>query len=197
MSRYELTKEFILGKIERELSPTLTYHSINHVIDVLTAATYLAKAENISEAETELLKVAVLFHDSGFIVSSEKHEEQGCEYAKKFLPDFGYNEQEITEICKIIMATKFPHKPESHLQQIICDADLDYLGREDFYTIGDLLFQELKSKNAVADFNEWNKMQIKFLEAHTYFTKSAKALRRESKLRHIEEIKGKILNFES
>lgn len=197
MSRYQLTKDFILGKITRELSPALTYHSYNHVIDVLKAATYLAEAENISEAEAELLKVAVLFHDSGFIVSPEKHEEQGCAYAQEFLPGFGYNEHEITEICKIIMATKFPHKPESHLQQIICDADLDYLGREDFYAIGDLLYQELKTKNAVADFNQWNKMQIRFLEAHTYFTKSAKALRREGKLKHIEEIKAKILDFGS
>jgi len=197
MNRYELTKEFILGKISRELSPTLTYHSYNHVIDVLTAATYLAKAENISEAETELLKVAVLFHDSGFIVSSEDHEERGCMYAKEFLPEFGYNDEEINTICHIIMATHFPHKPESHLQQIICDADLDYLGRDDFYTIGELLFQELKTKNVVKDFNEWNKMQIRFLEAHTYFTKSAKALRREGKLKHIEEIKEKILDFGS
>ncbi len=193
MSRYELTKEFILGKISRELSTTLFYHSYYHVVDVLTAATYLAKAEKISEAETELLKVAVLFHDSGFIISPEKHEEQGCKYAKDYLPDFGYNGEEINSICDIIMATHFPHQPKTHLQEIICDADLDYLGREDFYEIGDKLFHELKSKNAVSDFNEWNKMQIRFLETHTYFTKSAQALRTERKLKHVEEIKEKII----
>lgn len=193
MNRYTQTKDFILGKISQELSPSLTYHCYNHVIDVITAATYLAEAEKLSEIETELLKVAVLFHDSGFIVSSENHEERGCEYAREYLPGFGYTDEEIKVICETIMATQFPHQPTSHLQEIICDADLDYLGRDDFYIIGERLFQELKLKNAVADFNEWNKMQIVFLETHTYFTKSARELRQAKKAQHLEEVKKMVI----
>ena len=38
---------------------------------------------------------------------------------------------------QLILATKVPQKPKNKLEKIICDADLDYLGREDFDNISD------------------------------------------------------------
>src|SRR5436189_69783 len=65
MDRYGKTKKFILDKLKAELPETLYYHGFHHVLDVLGAAELLGKKENISEKEMELLRVAVLFHDSG------------------------------------------------------------------------------------------------------------------------------------
>jgi hypothetical protein len=42
----------------------------------------------------------------------------------------------------------------------------------------------------------WDEIQVKFLTAHTYFTKSAIRLRQEKKMKHIEEIKAKLLVYE-
>jgi hypothetical protein len=39
----------------------------------------------------------------------------GCERAKKYLPDFGYNDDEIDKICNCIMATQLPQNPKNHL----------------------------------------------------------------------------------
>ena len=40
------------------------------------------------------------------------------------------------------MATEIPQNPKTHLEMIMCDADLDYLGRYDFETISNNLYTE-------------------------------------------------------
>ena len=84
------------------------------------------------------------------------------------------------------MATKIPQSPKNHLEEILADADLDYLGRDDFEKISERLFQEL----ALNDRNEWNKIQISFFEKHNYFTDSAKRMRNEKKQENLEKIKA-------
>jgi len=86
----------------------------------------------------------------------------------------------------MIMATKIPQTPLNHLEQIMADADLDYLGRDDFQVISDRLFQELE----IPDKNKWNKIQIAFFEKHSYFTESAKRLRNDKKQENLAKIKA-------
>jgi hypothetical protein len=74
------------------------------------------------------------------------------------------------------------------LEQIICDADLDYLGRTDFWLIGNKLFLELKALEILKTDIEWNRLQKSFLNSHQYFTSSARKLRGEMKLNHIREV---------
>ena len=82
-----------------------------------------------------ILKTAVLFHDMGYINQYENNETIGVEYARKFLPEYGYFKIQIEKISKLILVTKVPQTPKNKLEKIICDADLDYLGREDFINI--------------------------------------------------------------
>ena len=53
------------------------------------------------------------------------------------------------------MATKFPQDPHNLLEEIICDADLDFLGRTDFYPIGNSLFEELQDYQLIGDLQSW------------------------------------------
>jgi len=106
------------------------------------------------------------------------------------LPKYGYTNQEVEEINSIIMATELPPKPKTLLQKIICDADLDYLGRSDFIPVSDTLYKELKEQNIVTDIDTWNKMQISFLESHQYFTDTANKLRQVNKEEQIYRLKG-------
>lgn len=188
-----LAKAYILSRLEKELDKNLSYHSLHHVLDVEQAATKFAKEEGINEYETELLMTAVAFHDSGFIYQTKDHEERGCELIREALPQFGYTEEEITRISGMIMATKIPQNPKNLLEEIICDADLDYLGREDFWKIGNYLYQELSVYGILSNEQDWNKLQLKFLNSHHYFTKSAIAMRQETKLAHLDKIE-KIVN---
>lgn len=184
----------MMEKLKAEMPKHLSYHNLEHILDVLQASTMLAEAEGISVPETELLKVAVLFHDAGFIHTIPGHEEAGCKMVDEILPGFEYNADEIDLIKSTIMATKYPPTPRTELQKIICDADLDYLGREDFFVIGDRLFKELQRLGSIANAEQWNSLQVRFLTAHRYFTKTANELREENKQKHLKEVE-KILGY--
>jgi exopolyphosphatase/pppGpp-phosphohydrolase len=189
MTRYDKIKELIINKLNKELPDTLYYHGVHHVLDVLSSAVMIAENENISEPDLELLKVAVLFHDSGYTISSKDHEKLGCDLVKENLPAFGYNEQEIKIICGMIMATQYPQRPKTLLEEIICDADLDYLGRDDFFTIGNNLLKEMSVNGNLKNEDAFNELQENFLGSHHYFTRTANELRNKKKLEHLERIR--------
>lgn len=182
---------FIFEKMEKELPFYLYYHSVEHVKDVMQSAESLANMEAVSQTDRQLLFTAVAYHDSGFISQINNHEDRGCEIAKECLPGFGFSEKDIAVICDMIMATKIPQSPKNKLEEIICDADLDYLGRDDFWSIGNLLYQELNYLGIIRTEEEWNKLQLRFLNSHRYFTESARklrALRKETYLKEIDRI---------
>jgi len=189
---FEKAKAFILDMLQNGLPAHLSYHSVEHTLDVYQAADYLAAQEQISEPDLTLLKTAALFHDSGFLKGSVEHEKKSCDIAREHLPRFGYPDQDIEKICGMIMATKLPQSPKNHLEQILCDADLDYLGRDDFSMIGNKLFDELSMYGIISNKEEWDKLQIRFLEGHHYFTKTAIALRKDKKDQHLESLRTKL-----
>jgi len=185
---FEKAEKFIHDKLTRELPRHLFYHSIYHVEDVMDAALRLAKQENIPAADLPLLQIAVLYHDSGFIIDTKNHEEIGCGIARESLPAFGFTPAQIATVCGMIMATRIPQLPHTHLEQILCDADLDYLGREDYDFISNNLFKEM-NLYSMLDEKSWLKLQIGFLEKHQYFTPSAISLRQASKDAKLAELK--------
>jgi len=185
-------KKFILDKLKKELPKNLTYHSLGHIKDVYKAAENFAQLEKVKGEDLTLLLTAVLFHDSGFLVKQKDHEQEGCDIARKYLPGFDYTPEQIERICGMIMATQIPQSPHNKLEEIICDADLDYLGRDDFFTIGDKLFDELCMYGIINTELEWNKLQVRFLEKHHFFTSSAIKLRKAKKAANLALIKSKI-----
>lgn len=188
MTRYKEAENFIADKLQRELPKDLAYHSFFHVMDVLDAALRIADHENIQGEDLNLLRIAILFHDSGFMSTYQDHEEEGCRLVKTYLPDYGFDEQQIEKICGMVMSTKIPQSAKTLLEQTICDADLDYLGRDDFYSIGRTLYREWKIYLNVQDEKQWNIIQMKFLKAHFYHTSYSKKYREGRKQEHLSEI---------
>ncbi|MEO8766343.1 MAG: HD domain-containing protein [Ginsengibacter sp.] len=188
---YNTIESNILLKLRKGLSKDLTYHTVQHTLDILKNAERIAHQENIhNENDLDLLKVACLYHDSGFLFSYKGHEEESCKLAKKELPGFNITPNEIEVICGLIMATKIPQTPHNKLEEIICDADLDYLGTKDFSRISDTLFQELKKRKMVTTKREWDTIQVSFLKKHHYFTETSKKLREKQKLIHLKAIEA-------
>lgn len=191
---YNKLHDIIIDKLKRELPEHLSYHSVAHVKDVIQAATEIGEMEAVTENELMLLKTAALFHDTGFLHGAKNHEEKSCEIAQEYLPQYGYGQDEIDGIKGMIMATKIPQSPTNHLEQILADADLDYLGRDDFFTIGDKLYDELAMLGMLSSERDWNLLQEKFLEQHSYFTKSALGKRNQKKAENLKIIKSKLEN---
>lgn len=188
----EQARGFILDKLNKELPGHFYYHNATHAIDVYNAAGLIAENEGVGEFETKLLLTAALFHDSGFLYGDKTdHELRSCEIARLHLPGFDYTSDDIEQICDIIMATKLPQNPHNYLGQIICDADLDYLGRNDFFVLSKKLFSELVITDGLKTEGEWNKIQIAFFQGHHYFTKTAIELRSALKQEHLEQITKK------
>lgn len=187
---YQAAKDFILKKLETELSDELTYHGLHHTLDVLNIAGNLCTSLKVGAYETTLVKTAALYHDAGFTTSRVEHEQVGCQIAKDALPNFGYTSSEINLICGMIMATRIPQSPQNFLEEIICDADLDYLGRDDFYSIGASLFQELQNYNILDSQKEWDRIQVGFIGKHAYFTSVCRDMRAAQKQLYLEELKA-------
>ena len=182
-------KDLILAKLERELPAARTYHSCAHTWDVYLTTIDIAAKEGIEGERLELLKTAALFHDSGFTEQDLEHEEGSCRIARKELPVLGYSSPQVEYICRMIMATRVPQSPRDKLSRILCDADLDYLGRFDFFRIGDELFKELKAYGVLGTEREWHEIQLHFLQKHKFFTQTNKRDREPQKQVHLERVK--------
>jgi len=192
---YAAAKYYIVKKLNEELASNLYYHGFHHTVDVLNAAIMIAEVEDIRDDDLTLLKTGALFHDCGFLKTYKNHEEAGCEMAKEILPQFDYNSQQIEIVCGLIMATKIPQMPKTFLEQVLCDADLDYLGREDFEFIAASLYRELVENKFIVTEQEWNRLQVTFLNNHKYFTFFSKRLREKPKQKHLAEIQKIVNNY--
>ena len=187
--KYRLLRSRIITDLENGLDKSLTYHGVHHTLDVCNACNAYIRRMSLNPKQRLLLRTAALMHDYGFIISYKNHEEIGCKIARKKLPDYNYSKKDIEEICAMIMATKIPQSPKNILSRILCDADLDYLGREDFKKIGDTLFQELKNYKVLSSREEWNKIQFQFLSKHEYKTEYGRKYRQPKKQKHIQKLK--------
>jgi uncharacterized protein len=168
---YNQIETYILDLLANGLDNSLHYHGVHHTIEVIDNVKIIARNEGISGKRLELLKLAALMHDAGFLNIYNGHEVESCQLSKEILPNFGVSKTDIEQICGMIMATKLPQTPHNLLEKVIADADLMYLGTDKFVTIGDTLFEELKENNLLNTRMEWNTMQVQFLTKHTFHTK--------------------------
>jgi adenylate cyclase len=185
-------QEIILDKLEMDLPGHLFYHNVKHTVDVVTEVELIGWGEGCSDEEILLLKTAGLFHDAGHTIAYDNHEYYGTQIAREILPQFNYTAEQIERICALIMSTKLPPRPTNLLENIMCDSDLDYLGRSDFIPVSNTLYEELKAQNKMGSLNDWNKIQVKFISGHQYFTKTARSLREVNKQLQIERIQSLI-----
>lgn len=194
MLSFAQIQQHVMDKLEKGLSPELTYHNVAHTSDVLQHVIEIAEQEGLkNEDELLLLKVSALYHDVGFLNLYSGHEENSCVIASEELEGFGFTKEQIEKICGMIRATKVPQQPQNFLEQIICDSDLDYLGRDDFFTIGEGLYKEFLLQKIVSNETEWNKLQVRFLESHHYFTNSSIQRRQQGKQKNLEQVKAKLV----
>jgi CRP-like cAMP-binding protein/predicted metal-dependent HD superfamily phosphohydrolase len=186
---FDSIQNTIRSRLENELPEWLVYHCKEHTLkDVLPAADRLAKLSGISKDDLLLLRTAILFHDIGFIESPQEHESIGARIAAQMLPGFGYSDEQIETILGIILATHLPQSPKNLLEQIIADADLDVIGREDFFERNQALRQELANLGQIFDDATWLSSQIEFLNQHNFFTQAARSLRNETKEKNVRQM---------
>ena len=119
MESFDKIKADILHRLRTELPKNLFYHCPEHTEDVLQAAISIAEQEGVIGEDLLLLKVAALFHDTGFLIVHRGHEEHSCIVAREALVGYGFSQEQIDHVCELIMATKLPQTPKDKLGEIL------------------------------------------------------------------------------
>lgn len=189
---YYNAERHIIRMLSNDLSPNLYYHSLDHTKDVVRAVERIALMEGVTDEGLFLLKSAALFHDAGFVEQYDNNEHIGARLAAEILPNYGYTEEHLAQIKELIYVTQIPHQPKNKLERIMCDADLDYLGRDDFHKIAANLQRELNERGKIGSGKAWDEIQVNFLENHNYYTETAIHTRKEKKSKNLEEIKERL-----
>lgn len=187
--KYSEIYRHVIDRLDSELPEFLTYHSVAHTKYVVDRSEYIARKEGLSEEDIFKIKVAAVYHDVGFVKSNLEHEIIGCNIARKELPSFGFNENEIEEICGMIMATRIPQRPHNIREMVLADADLEYLSTKNFKAVGDRLYQELLHYNPNLSRQDWNEIQISFMDRHHYHTPYCRHYKEFRKRRNLELLK--------
>lgn len=183
-----MTKE-VVELIKTKLPKRIYYHTEKHALNIMNAVEFLGFGEEIFNEDILLLKTAALFHDIGFIDQYIENEEIGVSYARKLMPKYGFNDERIEKVASLILATKIEREPQNLLEEIIRDADLDYLGRDDFDDISFKLKKEFLENKVVNSEKEFYKMQYEFLNSHRFVTETAKSWRIEKKKQNRQKAK--------
>lgn len=162
------------------------YHGWMHTKSCYDAVCYLAASEDIMDDDARLLKIASLYHDTGYIFGDEEyHEYNSAVIAREELHSFGFSEYEIDVICRLIISTILNKKSIDVLEDIMRDADLEYIGRDYYPYVSELLRRERSILHSV-----WKREQITFLERHKFVTSSAQKFFNHQKEINIRRLKA-------
>ena len=199
--RLKIVNNYIRELFRDELPGGIKYHDADHTLHpikgVVAVANRIAISENISEHDRELLIAAAYFHDTGYIREYDKNEPIAARMAGRILKLIGYKPDEVEKVQKMILSTNLELEPRSHIEKILCDADLDHLGREDFFKLDGKLREGRRSRGIdVSDDANWYKGTLKILEKHHYYTESQKKLRKKEKQKNIKRLLNKLENNE-
>lgn len=183
-------KNYVKKTFEQELKPHFTYHNFEHTELVVDASKRLSESAKLNDKESEILVIASYFHDLGFIISAENHENNGCKLAEAYLLEKSYDPKNIDSVKECIKATQMGIEPKSKLTRLIKDADLSGLASSQYHVLNENLRLEkswLEGKEIKK--KDWRKENIDFLQNHYYYTKEANSLFKDSKLKNLRALK--------
>ena len=140
-----------------------------------------------------MLITAAYFHDTGYIREYDKNEPIAARMAGRILKLIGYKPKEIEKIQKMILSTDLDREPKTHVEKILCDADLDNLGREDFLRLDGRLREGRGARGVdVSDDVKWYSGTLELRKNHQYYTQSQKKLRETGKQKNIKKLLKKM-----
>jgi len=185
---YEGVKQYLLNRLAKGLPQNLYYHGIEHTLDVLSASEMYSEMEGFTEIDKIYLFTAAVFHDAGYLIRYTKNEDASAAIANLVLPKYGYDKESIVYINEVIRTTQMPQHPFDRVSAVLCDSDLDYLGRDDYFIKAANLRKELDEYGIHYSLEDWYELEIDFLKKHNYFTRSAYNLRNEKKLANLDMV---------
>ncbi|MFZ9387541.1 MAG: Pycsar system effector family protein [Chitinophagaceae bacterium] len=183
----------VTDMLQNKLSKSIRFHTLQHTLEVVGACQVIGDFMQLNEDDRFTLNLAAWFHDTGYISGdSRDHESVSILLADEFMSKHNISQELRTKVRACINATRMPQSPDSVLEQIICDADLFHLGTDSFEEKSKLLREELNNfgDNDVSK-KDWRKINIRFLQRHTYFTPYGREKLQPVKGEHLAELISK------
>jgi predicted metal-dependent HD superfamily phosphohydrolase len=184
-----------LAILQNKLPSDLRYHSFTHTLEVLRDVIEFALTDKLSDRSIELLALAAVTHDVGFIQSRVDNEEIGAKYARDVMMKVGsYSHEEIRLVERMILDTALMRVdgalkqiPHTELSKYLLDADLGNFGRDDFFHKSDLQREELGE-----DVIPFRVKTLELLSAHRWLTSAAITTRQRKKEENVAKLKALI-----
>jgi HD superfamily phosphodiesterase len=189
--------EYVFNLFKDKLPGDYVYHNYNHTAETVKACKKLSKSYNLTSRDYEVLMLAALFHDTGYVTAYDNHEQESVKFMKEYLKG-NYAEEDIREIESLILSTKYRTVPDGSLQEILHDADYINLGSENFDHRADLLrieWERILQKTYTEE--EWAQIQLQFLLDTQFKTEDAVLKFNGQKEQNILKQRSKIDKFAS
>jgi putative nucleotidyltransferase with HDIG domain len=190
----EEAKQYVSVLLTSELSDKCLFHTINHTLEVLNNAEVIATYCNLNGEELNLLRMAALFHDVGYVDSYDDHESYSAKRAREYLEIRMDDEQSISQIERAILSTKIPQSPEDKISKMLCDADLMNLTFDDYFEQIDLMRMEWEQVgNTKISRQQVYINTLEFFQSHQYHSRYGKEILQPKKEQTERKIKDKVI----
>ncbi len=175
-------------KILKQLPEDLTFHNYDHTLEVVEGIKRISENIEVDDEKLEISTIAGWFHDTGFSVRYDQHEQHSCELAEDFLTKEGFEKSKIERVKSCINATHLGQTPDSVCEEILCDADMMHLCNKDYFDQLELLRKEWETylKKNYTDF-EWHEENLNFLTKQQFYTSYGRNVLDPLKLKNLNK----------
>lgn len=186
------SKEYVSKLYNEQQSEKFLYHNFDHALEVMANVEEIGTNSGLDSHELSLIKLAAIFHDTGWVINADNHETKSSEIAKDFLASNGMNQADISAVVDLICITDLKTTPKTLSQMVLRDADILHIGKKGFYKRSQLLRTEkIIFKDKIFTELEWVESNIDFLIANKFFTEYANKIYETRRQQNILKLKTK------
>jgi class 3 adenylate cyclase len=167
----------IFPMLEQQLQESAAFHNPEYAKHLYHHAGILGMAENLDMEEALLVRTAAILMFTGRIHTFRNFENKSAEIAGEILPEYQYSQKQVQEIKTLLLSSKLPMEPRNHLERIMCDLKMEYLGRVDYPDLIRRLYKEMSTNLDNFDPTDWKNEQLQILNNFAYYTPGARRLR--------------------
>lgn len=182
-------KEFVENYFADNLNPNRLYHNLQHTQEVVEWVSQIAGHYRLDSKSLFIIQAAGWFHDLGYLEDPNNPEKRGSRIAEKLLSEIQIDADLMKSIKSCILSTRIPQQPKTFMEQVVCDANMFYLGLEDFDQRSKLIRKELiliTGKKISKE--EWKQRNIELLQNHRFKTDYAKQTLTSQQKKNLEQL---------
>jgi len=189
-------KAYIVDLYTKNAHLNLTYHNFLYAQRCLNYVDEITEDEkdSFTDEHIENLKLALLFHATGYIKDYENPTPESVKIANSFFSEKNISTEKTKIIINCIEATDSKTKPNTHLEKICKDISQHEIADDDYSDFSTLLKleHELMLKKSISELDWINLEFEKYSKNHKFHSKYAIKNWEENKQSNLLKLNKKI-----